>query len=64
MSAVTEGYSTQGSSIQAEIDHPQHSIPFTGFDAGFLLIGSVILLTLGLALRRLTAPEQRGTFPS
>lgn len=51
MKPVIQGYSSTPPSIH------EHALPFTGFDVGFLVVGSVILLTLGVTLRRLLPSE-------
>lgn len=51
MNPATDGYTTTGQQVEAHVLHP---LPFTGFDVGPLLCGAVLLLSLGVWLRRLT----------
>lgn len=57
---LTEAQSGNPSSPPAaEPDRPVAGLPFTGLDAGLLLVAAVVLAGSGLALRRLSGTSAR-----
>lgn len=48
MSAARDGYSTVGQHVQYHIDH----LPFTGIDLALTLVIALVLIAIGLGLRR------------
>jgi len=52
--SAQQGYSTPGASSQQSVDPQGHSLPFTGLDVVAVVAGGVLLLSVGLGVRRLT----------
>ena len=55
MNPTQEGYSSTGETVVGNLDHPGPSLPFTGMDLGLVTGAALMLIVLGVAMRRLTA---------
>ena len=56
MNSTREGYSSTGERVAGSLEHPD-GLPFTGMDLGVLAGAALVLIAMGVALRRLTVPR-------
>ncbi len=57
-SSATQGYEPPGGRVQVET-HRHGTLPFTGMDISLAGIAGVVLVGMGVGIRRLSRPEPR-----